>query len=176
MEVLDFWFEQHGPEDWFAKNPEFDAKIRARFGSLHAVAVRGELDNWADTPEGALALILVLDQFSRNLYRNSAKAFASDAKVLRLARQVMDRNLVNGFGARERVFIFLPFEHSEDPRDQELSVKYFAPYADKIYVDAAEKHKAIIDRFGRFPHRNAALGRESTPEEIAFLAEPGSSF
>jgi uncharacterized protein (DUF924 family) len=176
VRVLDFWFKEHGPKDWFAKNPDFDAKIRDRFGALHAAAARGELDGWAETAEGALALILVLDQFSRNLYRNSAKAFASDAKALRLARRVVDQGLHDGLGELERVFVFLPFEHSESPSDQELSVRYFAPYADKTYVDAAEKHKAIIDRFGRFPHRNAALGRDSTPEEIAFLAGPESSF
>lgn len=176
LAILDFWFKEHGPKDWFAKNSEFDAKIRARFGSLHAAAGRGELEGWAKTAKGTLALILILDQFSRNLYRDSAKAFALDAQALRLARQVIDGVLHNGFGEQERVFVFLPFEHSEDPRDQELSVAYFAPYADKTYVEAAEKHKAIIGRFGRFPHRNAALGRTSTPEEIAFLAEPGSSF
>lgn len=175
-EVLDFWFKEHGPKDWFAKNPEFDAKIRARFGALHARAERGELDHWAETALGALALILVLDQFSRNLHRDSARTFASDAKALGLARLAVEKGFHNGLDERERVFVFVPFEHSEAPRDQELSVKYFAGLADKSYLEWAGKHKEIIDRFGRYPHRNAALGRESTPEEIVFLAGPGSSF
>ena len=175
-EVLDFWFEEHGPKDWFAKNPEFDAKIRSLFGALHARAARGELDDWIETPKGALALILVLDQFSRNLYRDSARAFACDPKALEITRLAVEKGLHNGLAERERVFVFVPFEHSEDRRDQELSVKYFASLADKSYLEWAEKHKAIIERFGRYPHRNAALGRKSTPEEIAFLAGPGSSF
>ena len=175
-EVLEFWFAEHGFKDWFAKSPEFDAEIRARFGPLHAAAVAGELDHWAETPAGVLALILMLDQFSRNLHRGNARAFAADAKALGLARQVLERGLDNGLGDLERAFLFLPFEHSEAPRDQELSVQCFAGIADPLYLKSAAEHKAIIDRFGRYPHRNAALGRESTPEEIAFLAAPGSSF
>ncbi len=174
--VLDFWFEEHGPEDWFVKNAAFDEEIRSRFGTLHAEAARGVRDGWAETPKGALALIIVLDQFSRNLFRGSAKAFACDPQALALARRAVDRGFHLGFDEPERAFLFLPFEHSEDPRDQELSVEYFAGFSDPRYRDAAEKHKAIIDRFGRFPHRNAALGRASTPEEIAFLSGPGSSF
>ena len=174
--VLRFWFEEHGPKDWFAKNSDFDAKIRARFGALHERAARGELDGWAGTPEGTLALIVVLDQFSRNLHRNDAKAFACDPKALGLARMALDRGFLSGFGEPERAFFLLPFEHSENPRDQEISVMHFGRFSDPLYRDAAEKHKAIIDRFGRYPHRNAVLGRPSTPEEIAFLTGPGSSF
>lgn len=174
--VLSFWFEEHGPKEWFAKNSDFDAKIRARFGALHARAARGELDDWAETPEGALALLVVLDQFSRNLYRNDSGAFACDAKALGLARMALDKDFLAGFGEPERAFFLLPFEHSENPRDQDISVRYFGRFSDPLYRDAAEKHKAIIDRFGRYPHRNAALGRPSTPEELAFLAGPGSSF
>lgn len=174
--VLAFWFEEHGPKDWFAKNPAFDAAIAERFGALHARAARGALDSWAETPKGALALIIVLDQFSRNMHRDSAKAFACDAKALGLARRAVDRGFDRGLGEPERVFLYLPFEHSENRRDQELSVEYFGRFSDKLYVEAAEKHKVIIDRFGRFPHRNKALGRASTPEETAFLAEPGSGF
>jgi uncharacterized protein (DUF924 family) len=174
--ALAFWFEEHGPKDWFAKNPAFDAKIAERFGDLHARAARGALDSWAETPKGALALIIVLDQFSRNMHRDSAKAFACDAKALGLARRAVDRGFDLGLGEPERVFLYLPFEHSENRRDQELSVGYFGGFSDKLYVKAAEKHKVIIDRFGRFPHRNKALGRASTPEETAFLAEPGSGF
>jgi uncharacterized protein (DUF924 family) len=174
--VLAFWFEEHGSKDWFAKNPALDEAIRERFGALHAQAARGDLDGWAETPKGALALIVVLDQFSRNMYRNDARAFACDPKALGLARRAVERGFHLGLGESERVFLYMPFEHSEDPRDQELSVGYFAGFSDRLYVDAAVKHKMIIDRFGRFPHRNAALGRASTPEEMAFLAGPGSSF
>jgi uncharacterized protein (DUF924 family) len=174
--VLAFWFEEHGPKDWFAKNPAFDAELGRRFEALHVRAAQGVLDSWAETPKGVLALIIVLDQFSRNMYRDSAKAFARDSKALDLARQAVVRGFHLGLGEQERVFLYLPFEHSENRRDQELSVQYFAGFSDKLYVEAAEKHKAIIDRFGRFPHRNQALGRASTPEEIAFLAGPGSSF
>jgi uncharacterized protein (DUF924 family) len=174
--VLHFWFEEYGPKDWFAKNAAFDEAIRSRFGALHAGAARGELDGWAETPAGALALILVLDQFSRNLFRASAKAFACDPKALALARRAVAKGYIDGFGEAERAFFLLPFEHSEDPADQELSVRHFGRFSDPLYRDAAEKHKAIIDRFGRYPHRNAALGRASTLEEIAFLAGPGSSF
>ena len=174
--VLAFWFEEHGPKDWFAKNPAFDAEIGRRFGALHARAARGELDSWAKRPRGALALVIVLDQFSRNMQRDSVKAFACDAKARDLARRAVDRGFDGQLDDREKTFLYLPFEHSEDPRDQELSIRCFARLADKSLLGWAEKHKAIIDRFGRYPHRNAALGRASTPEEIAFLAEPGSSF
>lgn len=175
-EVLDFWFKEHGPKDWFAKNPEFDAKIRSRFSALHAAAGRGELDDWAETATGALALIVILDQFSRNLYRDNAKAFALDARALRFAKRAVEKGFHKNLDQRERPFMFLPFEHSEDPRDQELSIEYYAELGDKSLLEWAEKHKAIIDRFGRYPHRNAVLGRASTPEEMAFLAGPGSSF
>ncbi len=174
--VLAFWFEEHGPKDWFAKNPAFDAAIAERFGALHARAARGALDSWAETPKGALALIIVLDQFSRNMHRDGAKAFACDAKALGLARRAVERGFDDRLDDREKTFLYLPFEHSETPADQELSIRSFAKLADKSLLGWAEKHKMIIDRFGRFPHRNKALGRASTLEETAFLAEPGSGF
>ena len=175
-EVLEFWFKDHGPTDWFAKNPDLDAQIRDRFGALHAAASRGDLDDWAETAKGALALVVILDQFSRNLHRASALAFANDARALKIAKSAIAKGFDQSLSEPQRVFLYLPFEHSEDARDQELSVKYFASLADKLYVESAKQHKAIVDRFGRYPHRNAALGRASTPDEIAFLATPGSSF
>ena len=175
-EVLDFWFKDHGTKDWFAKNPDFDAKIRDRFAALLVEAGNGKLDSWGGTARGALALIVVLDQFSRNLNRDGALAFANDARALRLARQAIAKGFHKELALRERSFIYLPFEHSESKSDQELSVRYFIELGDSTFLEAAKKHKAIVDRFGRFPHRNAALGRTSTPEEIAFLAGPGSSF
>ena len=174
--VLDFWFNHAGSENWFAKDDAFDAAIAEHFSEIHAQAARGELDHWAETSSGGLALVIVLDQFSRNLYRDKADAFAQDAKARAIARQLIETGIHYSLGDQERVFLFLPFEHSEDPRDQAYSVDLFGRLEDQSYLEWAIKHKDIIDRFGRFPHRNAALGRDSTPEEEAFLKEPGSSF
>lgn len=174
--VLDFWFREHGAESWFAKASSFDAAIRDRFGVVHALACQGGLDHWADDPYGRLALILVLDQFSRNLYRGDARAFAADPAALALARRTVDEGMDRSFGPQERMFVYLPFEHSESKADQERSVALFAALGNPDLLDWAQRHKAIIDRFGRFPHRNAALGRPSTPDEQAFLEQPGSSF
>jgi len=143
---------------------------------LYEAAKAGELEDWKETSSSALALILLLDQFPRNMFRETPEAFATDRLALRYAKHLMDTGLHYSLGETERAFVLLPFEHSEDPKDQVLSVKYFGLMEDQSYLEWAEKHKAIIDRFGRFPHRNEVLGRESTPEEIEFLKEPGSSF
>lgn len=174
--VLDFWFNHAGPDNWFTKDPAFDAAIIKNFSELYQAAKQGEMDLWAQTASGALALIIVLDQFPRNMFRDGAEAFATDAKALSVAKRALETGLQESLSVRERVFLFLPFEHSEDPKDQERSVALFAALEDPSYLDWAEKHKVIIDRFGRFPHRNAALGRESTPDEAVFLKEPGSGF
>ncbi|VVD70017.1 DUF924 family protein [Pandoraea anhela] len=186
--VLDFWFgapdaEAYGmarPE-WFRKSDAFDDEIRTRFGALHAQAVAGELRDWADTPLGACALIVVLDQFSRNLFRHQAQAFAGDAQALTVARRLVeagdDHRLPT---AQHRVFVYLPFEHDESLESQHVSLALYEQLAQASglvdNLDYARNHAVIIERFGRYPHRNAALGRVSTPEEIAFLKEPGSSF
>jgi len=181
--ILGFWFgEPRGrprPE-WFRKDEKFDAEIRSRFGEVHAAAARGELEAWRAERESMLALIVVLDQFSRNLYRNDARAFAQDAHALACAREALGR----GDDARslpvERQFLYLPLEHSEDAADQELCVRLMSQLEafeeTRGLTEWAVKHKTIIDRFGRFPHRNAILGRASTPEEIEFLKQPGSGF
>lgn len=171
-EIISFWRDA-GPKQWFRKDEAFDALIRERFEAAHHAAARGAYARWEETAEGALALLILLDQFPRNLYRGSAHAFATDG----LARAVADRAVARGFDQDEegalRCFFYLPFEHSEDPADQARSMKLFEALGDEEYLRYAKLHEDIIERFGRFPHRNAMLGRASTPEEERFLAEGG---
>lgn len=179
-ELLKFWFEESGPELWFAKSDEFDQTIRERFLAHHEAAARGDYDHWRHSGAGCVALCLLLDQFPRNLFRNDARAFETDSKALEIARQAiatgldMEENLSRDM----RKFLYLPFEHSEDLDDQRLCMKLMAERLDPIGedLDWARKHLVIIESFGRFPHRNEALGRESTPEELEFLKGPDSSF
>lgn len=177
-EILAFWFEESTPEQWFKKDPGFDAAIRDRFADTHKAAAAGALDGWADTAMGLMALVIVLDQFSRNLYRDSAVAFAQDAKALALARDGIARGLDLAITPPDRrVFLYLPFEHSEDLADQEAAIRLCeARTDDPAYVDFARRHRDVIAEFGRFPHRNAVLGRHSTPAEAAYLARPGAGF
>jgi uncharacterized protein (DUF924 family) len=186
-DILGFWFEAGlaaWQPRWFAVDPTFDAGIRSRFGTLLVPAREGAFDAWGATPEGALALCLVLDQFPRNLHRGTLEAFASDAHARTVARQAVlrDRHDLR-LPATARCFLYLPFEHSEDPADQDLSITLFEGLRDDPVhaapggsIDYAWRHRAVIRRFGRFPHRNAALGRASTPEETAYLAQPGAGF
>ena len=174
-EVLRFWFEELGEDDWFATDHHVDARIRARFQSLHEQVVAQEPRD-APSARELLATIIVLDQFSRNLFRGSPRAYAADALARRLARAAVDRGCDRDMSANERMFLYLPFEHSEEPDDQELSVRLFEKLGNDNWTIYARAHKAIIDDFGRFPHRNAVLGRESTPEELARLKQPMSSF
>ena len=185
--VLDFWFGAHGSPErgksramWFKKDEAFDAGLHAKFGVLHTEARAGQLQAWEAQPKSALALIILLDQFSRNMFRGQPESFAGDAAALRLARAVITRGQDTALLPVMRQFVYLPFEHSENLADQDESVRRFgildALPETKGLLDWAEKHRAIIARFGRFPHRNAILGRESTAEEIEFLQTPGSSF
>ena len=175
-EVLRFWFDEHAG-DWFVKNPAFDAAIRARFLPLYEDAAAGRLAHWAESPRGALALIIVLDQFPRNLFRGEARAFATDPMARGIARRVLEHAWDKPMTRSEQLFVYLPFEHSESIEDQDRCVELMKEKDfDERQRWYAERHREIIRRFGRFPHRNAALGRESTPDEIAFLREPGSSF
>lgn len=174
--VLRFWFEESTPQQWFEKNDEYDRIIEERFGDIHQEASNGDHDGWTDTADGALALILVLDQFSRNLFRDDPRAFAQDAKALAIAKQAIARGQDKEVSEERRVFFYVPFEHSEDLADQEDSLPYFEALENPEYLRYAIAHRDIIARFGRFPHRNAVLGRESTADEIAFLKTPGSSF
>lgn len=180
--VLAFWFAD-GPatrrEIWFKRDDGFDASC-GRFRSLAAAALRGELEAWAATPHGALALLLLLDQFPRNLFRGSPDAFAGDAMARRIAGAAIGAGFYRELTPVERLFLYLPFEHSEDLADQDRSVALFeslatAPQMESTLVYALA-HRDVIRRFGRFPHRNSSLGRTSTPAEIAYLAEPGSGF
>lgn len=178
-DILRFWFDETEERFWFARNDDFDRTIRDRFGSTVAAAAEGRLDHWAATPRGALALVLLLDQFPRNLFRGSSRAFATDAAALATARAAIDRglDLDPALERRQRVFFYLPFMHSESLADQEACVRLMRERGgSEVNIDFAERHRAIIERFGRFPHRNAVLGRQSTPEELAFLQQPGSSF
>ena len=174
--VLRYWLEELTLEQCFEKNDGVDATIRERFGAVHAQLAAAPNSIRAEAPRELLAALIVFDQFSRNLHRGSVKAFATDPIALRLARTAIADGLDQAMSKRERIFVYLPFEHSENAADQEQSVRLFAQLDDEYLDKYALAHKVIIDRFGRFPHRNAVLGRESTPEEIAFLNEPMSSF
>jgi uncharacterized protein (DUF924 family) len=175
-DVLRFWFTELTLEQCFEKNDEVDRQIGDRFGALHDQLAEdaGAIDTAA--PRELLAAIVVFDQFPRNLYRGTARAFATDPVARQLAHTAVDSGIDKALDKRERIFIYLPFEHSEDAAEQAHSVALFAALGDPNLDKYALAHKVIIDRFGRFPHRNAALGRVSTPEEIAFLNEPMSSF
>jgi uncharacterized protein (DUF924 family) len=184
--VLDFWFgtpgsPEHGSDrpEWFRKDEAFDARIRERFGTLIAAVLGGA--RFGAAPQETLAAIIVLDQFTRNAHRDTPLAFAGDAKALALAQAMTARSADHGLPVLQRSFVYLPFEHAEDLALQDRSVRCFeglaaAAPAMRDRLDYALRHREVIRRFGRFPHRNAILGRASTPEEIAFLTEPGSRF
>jgi uncharacterized protein (DUF924 family) len=171
-DIVSFW-QAAGAEKWFTKDDALDAAIRARFLATYEAAVAGKLAHWESTAEGALALVIVLDQFPRNMFRASARTYAADP----LARALADRALQHGFdravAADHRTFFYLPFTHSEAVADQERCVALYRELGDAESLRYAEDHADIIRRFGRFPHRNAVLGRETTPEEQAFLAAGG---
>jgi len=175
-EVNRFWFGELDPAARFRKDVAVDQEIRDRFLILYEVLAKWPSSQALTSPERALATVLVLDQFPRNLFRGNAQAFATDALAREVAREAIAKGFDKGFGKDQRLFLYLPFEHSEDKADQARAVELIASLGDADLADWAVRHKAVVDRFGRFPHRNAALGRASTPEEEAFLAEPGSSF
>jgi uncharacterized protein (DUF924 family) len=175
-DVTGFW-RAAGPKRWFAKDARFDDAIRLRFEPVHHAAARGKYDDWIETPEGSLALVILLDQFPRNLFRDSAHAFATDPLARRFAREAIERGRDTATEPGLRSFFYLPFEHSEDLADQDFGLQRCEALAHELKDDSwlkwAKEHRAIIARFGRFPHRNRALGRETTPEEQAFLDEGG---
>jgi uncharacterized protein (DUF924 family) len=186
-DVLQFWFgAPDSPEFgrprrcWFEKSAAFDAEIASRFGAVHEAACAGALDAWLERPLAALAVSVVLDQFSRNMFRGTARAFAADARALAAARRMVERGFDAALLSVQRWFVYLPYEHAEDLAVQRESLALF----DRLQVDPtstgaidyARRHHAVIERFGRFPHRNAILGRESTTAEREFLSQPGSSF
>jgi len=172
--VLEFWFRGSEPrKQWFEKNAAFDQEIRALFRALHEAAAAGALAHWRNSPGECLALILALDQLPRNLFRGDSRAYASDALALEAARHAVESGFDRAMLEVERMFVYLPFEHSENLADQERSLALFEGNAN---YEWARRHAEIVRRFGRFPHRNAVLGRQSTPAEIEFLKQPGSSF
>ena len=170
--VLDFWFAA-GSKKWFSKNDGFDSEIRRKFAKTVEAAARGDLDHWADSANGALALVILLDQFSRNLHRNSARTFENDAKALEIAEQAIAKGFDLDLPSPARRWLYLPHMHTEarevQRRSVELSARVDEPSAQKY----ANHHADIVEKFGRFPHRNAVLGRQSTPEEVAYLEEGG---
>ena len=183
LEVLQFWFgEPRGPRQkrWFEKDPAFDAEVRSRFLPLYEALARSAQGTWLDGATHCLARIVVLDQFPRNMFRGTPQAFATDPLALQAARHALDRGYDHGLLPVERLFLYLPFEHSESLEDQERACELCRPLAAFPETDDAYRyavaHRDIIARFGRFPHRNAVLGRASTPEEAEFLEQPGSGF
>jgi len=170
--VLEFWFQQDR-KAWFEKNSAFDEQVRQRFLPHYEMAVAGQLADWQGEPKNCLALVILLDQFPRNMFRGTARAFAADAQARDAARTILDQGWDRAFSPDERMFAYLPFEHSESLEDQERSLRLFEGNDNHEW---ARRHWDIIRRFGRFPHRNALLGRTSTPEEADFLRQPGSSF
>jgi uncharacterized protein (DUF924 family) len=169
-DVLRFWFAELGEADWFATRAELDARIRDRFLALHTRLAADDAFV-GTTPRALLAAVIVLDQFSRNLYRGKLRAFAADPMARRLSRSAVDRGFDVGLTKPERLFLYLPFEHSESRRDQALSVELIGGLGNEAWTRYAAEHKAVIDRFGRFPHRNAILGRVSSAEELAALED-----
>jgi uncharacterized protein (DUF924 family) len=175
-DVLKFWFVEHGPDDWFGAKPEFDAEIAEQFSQAHAAVARGEAWRWRTTPSGRLAEIIVLDQFSRQLFRGRAEAFASDAMALTLAQEAVAGGHHNFLPMPQRMFMLLPFQHSESAVIQAESVRLHTVLGDPELLKFAEGHAAAITRFGRFPKRNAALGRVDTPEEAEYIASSEGMF
>jgi uncharacterized protein (DUF924 family) len=174
---LKFWFERTEPHQWFEKDPTFDASVRVHFLSLHETLVsRGHSDLLLADAQTALAAVIVLDQMSRNMFRDTPRAFAADPQALWVAQAAVVRGLDAGLTKDQRLFLYLPFQHSEDRQAQARSVELVACLEDPELLKWAEAHQAIVDRFGHFPHRNRVLGRLSSPEEIEFLKRPDSYF
>lgn len=174
--ILDFWFRELAPEHWWAKDESLDNVIIERFGVLHAKAVKGELFHWRHSAKGSLAEIILLDQFSRNMFRDTPQAFAYDPIALTLAQHAVDKGLDYELSPDECYFLYMPYMHSESAIIHEHALTLFAALGNPQGLDYEQQHKAIIDRFGRYPHRNDILNRPSTDEEIAFLQQPGAGF
>ncbi len=178
QEIIHFWFEETAPQQWFQKNSDFDDQIRDRFLVTYEMARDGLCDGWNRDAEGCLALCILLDQFPRNMFRGEADAFSTDGKALLVAKYAVSNGFDQVLHVTQRGFVYLPYEHSEKMEDQKKSVKFFEKMKkdDPLGYDYALRHMELIERFGRFPHRNARLGRKSTPEEEEYLAAPGSGF
>ena len=175
-EILKFWFEEIQPSQWWKKDDDFDRALIQRFSGIHARAARCELFDWRADPHGRLAEIIVLDQFSRNMFRGSPLAFANDALALALAQEAVSTDAGAALSPVQRSFLYMPYMHSESLKIHEIAVDLFRRNGIQGNLDFEIKHKNIIERFGRYPHRNGILGRVSTEEEIEFLTQPGSGF
>lgn len=175
-QVISFWFEEIDPKSWWSAEPAFDELVRRRFLATLRQAAAGELSDWRASPEGRLAEIVVLDQFSRNIHRGTPQAFAQDPMALVLAQEAVAAGALESLRGAQPAFLLMPYMHSESKSVHETAEALFAQWAPGNNHDFELRHKAIIDRFGRYPHRNAILGRESTAEEIEFLEQPGSGF
>ena len=176
QDILQFWFVELSSKQHFAKDAALDALIRQRYGAVLLAASRGELFSWRKTPQGRLAEIIVLDQFSRNIHRDTAAAFAQDAQALTLAQELVASGQDYILETMQRTFTYMPYMHSESLLVHAQGVALFSQPGMENTLDFENRHKAIIERFGRYPHRNAILGRTSTPQELEFLQSPGSSF
>ncbi len=185
-EVLSFWFGVEGEpgygefrEAWFRKDPDFDRQVRDRFEDLYEAGAAGELDGWMEEARSCLALVILLDQFPRNMFRGDPRSYSTDNKAQEVAEYAVDRAFDRELPAFQRMFLYMPFMHSEDLEHQQRSVELFRALGGGSETDASDyavQHMRIIERFGRFPHRNEVLGRRTTPEEAKFLTQPGSSF
>lgn len=174
--IIDFWFEEIKSEMWWKKDPQFDQEIKSRFGILHEQAKAGELFEWRKSAQGRLAEIIVLDQFSRNIYRDTPLAFAQDPMAVVLAQEAIAIEADQELSEKQRGFLYMPLMHSESLAIHKLAEKSFGTLSSRSMLDFEHKHKVIIERFGRYPHRNEILNRESSKEEIEFLTEEGSRF
>ena len=175
-EILKFWFDEIDPSQWWAKDENFDRLLAERFSAVHARATRCELFGWRVNAKGRLAEIIVLDQFSRNMYRDMPSAFVNDPLALALSQEAISAGVENQLTAMERNFLYMPFMHSESLQIHEVAIGLFKKNGINSSLDFEVKHKHIIERFGRYPHRNSILGRESTVAEVEFLKTPGSGF
>jgi len=171
-DVLDFWFDESSSRHWFRSTPAFDAQIRKRFEVIWHEAVAGDLSDWEDSSAGALALVIVLDQFPLNMFRDKPESFASEAQSREVAKRAIARNFDNELEDHQKPFLYLPFMHSEDLTDQDRSVELFKSAGLVDNLRWAQHHRDVVRRFGRFPHRNAILGRNSSPQEQAWLNSP----
>ena len=176
VDILDFWFKECTPRDWFAKSDAFDRLIKHRFTAMHHKACNAELYEWRNTAHGRLAEIIIIDQFSRNIFRDKAQAFASDLLGIALSQEAINCGADQQLNPNEKSFLYMPLMHSESLVVHQLADKVFQQNGLEQNYEFELKHKVIIERFGRYPHRNAILGRSSTSEEIAFLQQPGSHF
>lgn len=175
-DILHFWYDEAGEARWWKADPDFDAEIEKRFGALCTEAAAGGCAEWAESARGALALVILFDQFSRNIHRGTAAAFATDSAALDVARGAIASGLDEELKLNERYFLYMPFMHAEDPAAQQECVRLFESIGSQSGAKYARGHKRIIDRFGRYPHRNAILGRASTPEEEEYLRSGGKTF